>query len=60
MKQGTDLTKVLEAVRSSTVELDQEFWDKQNKQIHENQKLFEQQAKDLVPTDEQLNKRFNV
>tara|TARA_R110001606_G_scaffold134259_1_gene270571 strand:+ start:2266 stop:2439 length:174 start_codon:yes stop_codon:yes gene_type:complete len=56
----TDLSKVLEAVKNSKVVLDQEFWDKQNEQIHKNQKRFVQQARDLTPTDEDMNRRFNV
>ncbi len=56
----TDLTKVLEAFRNSKVEFDDEFWRKQNQQICENQERFLREQIMITPTDEIMNKRFNI
>ena len=56
----TDLTKVLEAVRNSKVELDAEFWRKQNQQICENQERFLQEQRLITPTHESMNRYFDI
>ena len=56
----TDLTKVLEAVRNSKVELDSEFWRKQNQQIFENQERFLQEQRLITPTYESMNRYFDI
>ena len=56
----TDLSKVLEAVKNSKVVLDAEFWDAQNKQIHENQKRFAEEARNMRPTQELLQREFDI
>ncbi len=56
----TDLTKVLEAVRNSKVELDAEFWRKQNQQICENQERFLHEQRLITPTYEVMNRYFDI
>ncbi len=45
----TDLSKVAEAFKNSTVKLDDEFWEKQNEKIRENQERFAKEGRKLTP-----------
>ena len=56
----TDLSKVLKAVKESKIVLDAEFWDRQNKQLSDNMGRFEREARELIPTNELMNRRFNL
>lgn len=56
----TNVKLLFEELLNSSVKLDQEYWDEQNKNIGEMRQGFEEERRRMIPSQELLNSRFNL